>query len=271
MSTIISFISSKGGTGKTTTALNLAVALAQNGAPTLLVDLDPQGGIGLALDREDTELIGLAELATSATSLDDAFLATKLPELTLLPRGRLHPSDTEAYEAALSRGDVLSRVLEVADVEFSYVLLDAPSGLGAIPRCALRHSEWALVPMQAEPSSLRTAAQVLQLIGHVQEDWNPGLRLLGILPTMVDLEHEASMNVMRALWMGFGGVFETVIPRSRVITDASERGIPIGFLAGRRRPEARRFELLADEIRARISELTGETGEENVEPERTLL
>ena len=98
MANVISLVSSKGGTGKTTTALNLALALAELGRRTLLCDLDPQGAIALALARGDTEWPGLAELALGAESLGAVVLETKVPTLEILPRGRLDPVDACTFE-----------------------------------------------------------------------------------------------------------------------------------------------------------------------------
>jgi chromosome partitioning protein len=111
--------------------------------------------------------------------------------------------------------------------------------------------------LQAEPVAFRTMSQILRVLDHVKQHENPSLQLLGILPTMVQLDNEPSLNVMSSVWSGFGGVLDTVIPRSDVFIEASEIGIPLSFLGGQTRPEARRFTLLSDEIEARINQMTG--------------
>ncbi len=257
MSHRIVLTSSKGGTGKTTTALNLAVALAERGRNTIVVDLDPQGAIGLFLAKEDSDWGGLAEVMITGASPNEVLMTTSLPTLRILPRGRIDPVDTCEYELRLHNGDVLSNTLDAIEEDVDFTLIDTPSGLGPVTRAALAVGRFVLLPLQAEPVAFRTMSQTLRVIDHVQRHENPSLQLLGILPTMVQLDSDPSLNVMSAVWSGFGGVLDTVIPRSGVFTEASELGIPLSFLGGRTRPEARRFTLLSDEIEARINQMTG--------------
>lgn len=257
MAHIIALVSSKGGAGKTTTALNLAVALAERGRRTLVVDLDPQGAVGLALARSDGDWPGLAEHLAESVPLADLIVNTKLPSLSILPRGRLDAADSGQFEAALAAPNVVRGVVDSAAEAFDFVLLDTPSGLGSIPRCALAAARFALVPLQAEPLALRSVAQVLRVLAHIRSGENPELELLGILPTMVQLDSETSFGVLGTAWAHLSGVLETVIPRSEAFGRASALGLPVGFMAGRTPPEARRFEMLADEIEATIATLLG--------------
>lgn len=255
MTHTIVLASAKGGTGKTTCALNLAVALAERGHAILLVDLDPQGSIGLALAKKDTEWRGLAEYLMEEVTLDDAILNTKLKGLDILPRGKLSAVDICEYERALYDTDALSEIAVKIGGRYEFILLDTPSGMGMVTRAALRASRFLLAPLQAEPMALRSIAQVLQVVDYVQQTENPNLKLLGILPTMVNLENDASLGVMNTVWTGFGGVLDTYIPRADVFLAASEIGLPIDFLPGKKRPEARRFEMLSMEMEMTIAQL----------------
>jgi chromosome partitioning protein len=270
MSETIVLCSSKGGTGKTTTALNLSVALAERGHATLLVDLDPQGAIGLALSKPDTEWAGLTEVMAAGAAPDQVVIETALPQLRILARGRLDPVDAATYEVQLYSGTFLDGVMKAVTGSFEYVLLDTPSGLGPVTRSALRLSRWALVPLQAEPIALRCLGQTLRVLDHVKAEENPDLELLGILPTMVELGHDPSLNVMSSLWGGFGAVMDTVVPRAEAFARASEAGVPVGFLGGGRPPEARRYALLADEVEDRIRARSGD-GAENEQEHRRLV
>jgi chromosome partitioning protein len=268
---IISVVSSKGGTGKTTVALNLAVALAESGEITLLVDIDPLGAIGLSLAVHDAEWRGIAEYIIEKGAVEDAIIKTKLPSLSILPRGRLDPLDITLYEEILHSTKIMQEILAEIGDKFRFIIIDTPSGLGAITRSALSASTFALLPLQAEPLSLRSISQTLRVLKHVREEENPDLQLLGILPTMVQLHQDASFQVMKTIWASLAGVLETYIPRAEVFTNASEKGLPVAFLGGQYPPEALRFELLASEIKNIIQEKGGMTGEADGRSQRELI
>ncbi len=271
MAHVISLVSSKGGTGKTTTALNLAVALAERGRRTVLVDFDPQGSIGLSLAKGEGEWTGLAEVLLAGLPLDQVLVQTRVPALSILPRGRLDAVDVREYEILLNSPAKLADLVAQLGDGRQYVIVDCPSGLGIVTRAALASSGFALVPLQAEPLALRAVGQVLRVIDHVQKQENPALRLLGILPTMVELRKDTSLNVMGTVWAELAGVLDTAIPRGEAFARAIELGLPVSFMGGRTPPEARRFEILADEIERLIAELTGAAGEDHEKVQRQLV
>ncbi len=267
---VIVVASQKGGVGKTTVALNLALAFAERGLRTLLLDLDPQGAIGHSLNKGDVELAGIADILAGSVEAEEAVIPTTLSGLSLLPRGRLDPIDVSAFEVALG-GEKLQEIIGPILDGFERVVVDTPAGLGLVTRAALKLAQFVLIPAQAEPLALSTIHQLLRLIEHVHDNENPELQLLGVLPTMVDLKVAPSHAVLMELWDGFPGVLETIIPRAPVFAEASAQGVPLAYLGGPPAPEAKRFDLLADEIAHVITRLSGIEESQDDRPARQLL
>lgn len=271
MARSICIVSQKGGVGKTTVSLNLAVALAERGRRTLLVDLDPQGAIGHSLARSEGDLAGLAEILAGTLTPHEALLATKLETLTLLPRGRLDPADAWEYERLLVETSMLKDALQALEKDFDILLVDTSSGVGHVAWAALSVCGFALVPIQAESLSFRTVSQILRLMEKVREERNPALELLGILPTMLEKGRSSSFGVLGDIWSGLEGVLETVIPRADIYADASRRGLPVAFMGGIVSAEARRFDILAGEVETLLSRRGLEEAPHEQRAERLLL
>lgn len=262
--------SQKGGVGKTTVALNLAPALARRGLRTALVDLDPQGAIALSLAKGDTEWRGMADVLVQQLAVREVLVRTKEPGLAILPRGRLDPTDVREFERGVSAPGVLDRALAELDHDFDVVIVDTPSGLGAIPRAAMASCGFALAIEKAEALSMRSISQILRVIEHVKSDENPELELLGILPTMVELSKDFSQAAMVTLWSGFAGVLDATIPRSDVFGRASHLGLPLAYVGGKVPPELRRFDALAGEIEGILRDRRGKKAEDE-QPRREFV
>lgn len=271
MSARIAVVSAKGGVGKTTVSLNLALALAERGLRTLLVDLDPQGAVGHSLRRGDTEWAGIVDVLAGEAQLPEVIATTNEPRLSILPRGRLDAVDAIEFEDRLREPGLLDALLTSVESAFDRVVIDTPAGVGAATRGALAASDWALLVFKAEPLALRTIQQTLRVIEHVASTSNPRLGLIGILPTMVELQKEHAQSPLVELWNGFSGVLDTTIPRSDSIARASMLGIPVGYHAGPVPPEARRFELLAAELEALHAARLGRSTAHEERPARSLV
>ena len=248
---VLSIVSQKGGVGKTTTALNLAWALAQRGWRVLLVDTDPQGGIGLSLSKLSPSE-GLAGYLSRSCSLTQAVLKTRLANFSLLPFGPMSVIETSTFANRCSDGRDFSRL--AAEDGYDIVMLDTPAGFTGITMGALRASDWVLSPLQAEPLAMRSAAQLLEVLAALRVQGGKAT-LAGFLLTMLDLRNPQSLAVATEAWSEFPDavLFQSNIPRDPVFLEASAAGVPVGLLSRRPPPIAARFDQVAAELEKRLA------------------
>lgn len=251
---VIALSNQKGGVGKTTTAINLATALAACGNRVLVVDFDPQGNTttGFGIDKRNlnhstyTMLMGESTLAQAATP-------TQVPGLKVVP-STIHLSGAEVeLVPVMAREQRLKEALDKGLNDYDYMFIDCPPSLGLLTINALVAAKDVLIPMQCEFFAMEGLSQLFRTIELVKKNLNPSLQLMGVLLTMFDGRNRLAQQVVNEVRSHLGSkVFDTVIPRNVRLSEAPSHGAP-GLIYDVKSPGSQAYIKLAAELIGRLS------------------
>jgi len=226
---VIAIANQKGGVGKTTTAINLATAMAAARKTVLIIDLDPQGNAstGLGVDRA-ARAVNSYHLLLGEAAAAAAVIHTTIPGLDLIPSGvDLSGAEIELIDFD-RREHRLAESIAAICPDYDYVLIDCPPSLNLLTLNALVAADSVMVPLQCEFFALEGVTHLVKTIERVRQAFNPRLDLQGIILTMFDKRNNLSDQVAADVRDFFGDkVYKTVIPRNVRISEAPSHGKPV--------------------------------------------
>ncbi|MBQ9414574.1 MAG: ParA family protein [Clostridia bacterium] len=230
MGKIIAVVNQKGGVGKTTSTVNLAAALGQNGKKCLLIDLDPQGNATSGVGQDKRQGKTVYDLLIGQAKPEEAVVKTAFQNLWLLKAGLgLAGAEIELIELP-RRENRLKAALAALRPQYDFLLIDCPPALGLLTLNALCAADTLLVPIQCEYYALEGLAQLMDTVRRVRRTYNPRLDMEGVLLTMYDSRLNLTQQVVAEVKKYFPRkVYSTPIPRSVRLAEAPGFGRPISY------------------------------------------
>jgi chromosome partitioning protein len=245
--TIISLVNQKGGVGKTTTAVSLAVALGRRGQRVLLVDLDPQANATSALGMDGKDMPGTYDAILDETPMSQCVIRVEEEHVSLVPSSaELSGAEVELVPVMARERRLTNALAQVKD-SYDWILIDCPPSLGLLTINALNASDAVIIPVQCEYMALEGLSRLMETLELVKRNLNPKLEVLGLVLTMFDGRTRLAQQVVEEVRGHFPQTFTTIIPRSVRLSEAPSHGKSI-FLYDQVGRAATAYDAVASEL-----------------------
>lgn len=249
MATKIAFYNRKGGTGKTTSTINVAGELAVRGYSVLIIDTDPQANASSNLGRGDSGILSLSEVLLGDANVNDVIVSTDIENIDILPANlSLQEVEQKIMSSSTKHNTHLIKVMKNVTKEYDFILIDCSPNMGVMTENVLSYADYILIPTKTDRNSIQGFKIYIDKIKTIKDDWNENLEVLGVFLTVFEKSTVVDREIYENCKDEYGDLFiETVIRKNTAVREAPFNNVPVNVY-DKRSAGSKDYKALTDEI-----------------------